>query len=234
LEAFWVAALPGRAHGCLFRQPKIENSALHQVIFRIIEILALIGTGDGRILSTDFSANVFQIGSALAKSKSVNYFSENWSQHLRRVFQVVAWLLVLSIIVLSLVPPTHRPVTNTSQGFEHLSIFLAMGLAFGLGYQRRFWFLTLALVMFSGGIELAQLWVPGRHARPSDFLLDATASCVGIGLSFLILASKKIRAACFLTAAEILATAKPVPVTGYGPQRRGETSPPTRSPETTL
>ena len=148
-----------------------------------------------------------------------------------RIFQVVAWLLVLSIIVLSLVPPTHRPIVNSSQGFEHLSIFLATGLAFGLGYQRRFWLLAGALVVFSVGIELAQLWVPGRHARMSDFLLDAAASCVGIGLSFMVLANKKIKAVCSLTPAEIIGMVVPRAVALTSPQRRGEGSSRRRPPK---
>jgi VanZ family protein len=35
-------------------------------------------------------------------------------------------------------------------------------------------------VIFCGGIELAQLMIPGRHARLSDFFVDAAAICVGI------------------------------------------------------
>ena len=64
-------------------------------------------------------------------------------------------------------------------------------------------------MVFSVGIELAQLWVPGRHARVSDFLLDAAASCVGIGLSFMVLANKKIKAVCSLTPAEIIGAVVP-------------------------
>jgi len=102
---------------------------------------------------------------------------------MQRTFQLIGWLLALTIIVLSLVPPTHRPVTGTSQGFEHLSIFLATGAAFGLGYTTRLWILAAALVAFSAAIELAQIVVPGRHARLSDFLMDAAAACAGVGLA---------------------------------------------------
>jgi VanZ family protein len=34
--------------------------------------------------------------------------------------------------------------------------------------------------------EVAQNWVPGRHARMSDFLVDAAALCLGVGLSYLL------------------------------------------------
>jgi VanZ family protein len=34
-------------------------------------------------------------------------------------------------------------------------------------------------VMFSGAVELLQQWVPGRHARLSDFLVDGAAAGFG-------------------------------------------------------
>jgi len=112
--------------------------------------------------------------------------SANHWHRLQRFFQVVAWLLALTIVMLSLGPASTRPVTGAGHDFEHLLIFAATGGAFGLGYPRRIWLLPLALLAFSGAIELAQMLVPGRHARLSDFLTDAAASCVGLGLSFVL------------------------------------------------
>jgi len=111
---------------------------------------------------------------------------------MQKFFRVAAWLLALAIIVLSVSPASVRPVTGAGQGLEHLSIFIALGMAFGFGYPRRFLRLTLALIVFTLAIEIAQIWVPGRHARLSDFLIDAAASCLGVGLSWLLL---KLRAA---------------------------------------
>ena len=109
------------------------------------------------------------------------------SRHMQRVFQAVAWLLAFAIVVLSLGPPSVRPSTGAAHGLEHLLIFLATGVAFGFGYPHRLWFLAIAQVTFAGAIEVAQNWVPGRHARMSDFLVDTAASCVGVGLSYLLL-----------------------------------------------
>jgi len=67
-----------------------------------------------------------------------------------------------------------------SHGFEHLIVFLLMGLAFGLGYANRSILVTLLLIGFVGLVEIAQLCVPGRHARMADFLIDALAVCVGV------------------------------------------------------
>ena len=103
---------------------------------------------------------------------------------MQRIFQAAAWLLAGTIVVLSLGPPSVRPVTGAAHALEHLLIFLATGMAFGLGYPRRVWLLTIALPTFAAAIEVAQNWVPGRHARMSDFLVDAAASCLGVGFSF--------------------------------------------------
>jgi VanZ family protein len=105
---------------------------------------------------------------------------------MQRIFQIAAWLLALTIVILSLGPPSFRPTTGAPHNVEHLLIFLATGVAFGLGYPRRFWFHSMALLAFAAAIEVAQIWVPGRHARLSDFLVDAAAACLGVGLSHLL------------------------------------------------
>ena len=103
---------------------------------------------------------------------------------IRRFFQAVAWALAAAIIFLSIGPASTRPVTGAGHNFEHLMIFLAMGMAFGLGYPCRFRLLFVAMFAFSGAVEIAQIMVPGRHARLSDFVTDAAASCLGVGLSY--------------------------------------------------
>jgi len=85
--------------------------------------------------------------------------------------------------VLSLVPPSYRPITEASHNLEHLAIFLATGFAFGVAYPDKSFALVIELVIFCGAIELAQRWVPGRHARLSDFIVDAAAACIGLGVA---------------------------------------------------
>src|SRR5262245_54466342 len=87
----------------------------------------------------------------------------------RKAFQASAWLLAIAIAAMSLVPPTYRPVSEASQEVEHLLSFLTMGAAFGLGYSEKSSVLAAGLLVFCSAIELAQYWVPGRHARLSDF-----------------------------------------------------------------
>jgi VanZ family protein len=38
-------------------------------------------------------------------------------------------------------------------------------------------------VMMIGTLELLQLWMPGRHARLEDFIVDALTACVGLAIA---------------------------------------------------
>jgi hypothetical protein len=98
----------------------------------------------------------------------------------QNIGRAAAWFAVAAIIVLSLVPPGVRPTTFMPHKIEHAGIFLLDGIAFGIaycGYER---LLSIGAVIFCASIELAQLTIPGRHARLSDFFVDAIAICVGI------------------------------------------------------
>ena len=109
---------------------------------------------------------------------------------MQRLFQITAWLLALAIIFLSLVPPSLRPVTDLPHDLEHGAVFLLTGFAFGMGYPHRYWFQSIALATFAGLIELAQFLVSGRHARLSDFIVDAVAVCAGIGAAWISVRTK--------------------------------------------
>jgi VanZ family protein len=97
--------------------------------------------------------------------------------------RMVAWSLAAAIVVLSMIPPAFRPVTAVPHGFEHFLIYWAAGLAFGLAYERKYGLLAILLLIFTGSVEIAQLLVPGRHARLSDFIVDASAIWTGLGAS---------------------------------------------------
>jgi VanZ family protein len=100
-------------------------------------------------------------------------------------FRFAGWLLVILIMALSLSPPDFRPETGTPHHFEHFAVFCAAGITLGVGYKNSRGLLAAGLVLFAGAIEFAQIFAPGRHARLSDFIVDALAVCVGVGLSTL-------------------------------------------------
>ena len=98
-------------------------------------------------------------------------------------FRIASWLLAVAIVVLSLVPASLRPETDVPHVLEHFAIFVAAGIAFGVGYGRRAGLVAFWLVIFTGAVELAQFAIPGRHPRLSDFIVDALAACIGLAMA---------------------------------------------------
>ena len=92
----------------------------------------------------------------------------------------VALGLATAIVVLSVVPPALRPETGLPHGLEHFVIYWATGVAFALSCELKLGLIATLLVFFSGAVEIAQLFVPGRHARLSDFIVDGLAMTVGV------------------------------------------------------
>src|SRR5437588_13110070 len=85
-----------------------------------------------------------------------------------KIARIVAWLLVVAIGVMTLGPPTVRPVSGFNRSLEHVAAFALLGLAFGLAYPNGRALLTLIGVAVVALMETLQQIVPGRHAYFSD------------------------------------------------------------------
>jgi hypothetical protein len=96
------------------------------------------------------------------------------------VARILAWIGILAIIVLSVIPANDRPVSGVGQGVEHFNAFALVGGAFAIGYRFLLIRLLVLAVFFCGGIELLQVPLPTRHARVSDFLVDSLGACFAI------------------------------------------------------
>jgi len=94
--------------------------------------------------------------------------------------RIAGWSLAAAIVVLSVIPPALRPETAAPHNLEHFLIYWATGVAFGLGFKCRHGLLAILLLIFTGSVEIAQLFVPGRHARLSDFIVDTGAMWIGL------------------------------------------------------
>jgi VanZ family protein len=103
-----------------------------------------------------------------------------------KIARTASWILATALVVLSVVPREFRPETGASNLVEHFVAYFVTGLAFGLGYVRSQYLLALLLVLFCGSVELIQKLVPGRHARLSDFIVDALAACAGLLVASLV------------------------------------------------
>ena len=96
------------------------------------------------------------------------------------ILRLIAWGLAAAVTFATLGPPRYRPHADLGQNGEHALAFVLVGLAFGLAYRRNRLTTTLIAVAMTGAIELLQFWAPGRHARLSDFIVDALAACAGL------------------------------------------------------
>jgi hypothetical protein len=96
------------------------------------------------------------------------------------ILRIIAWLLTAAVTFATLGPAWLRPHSGLGQDGEHALAFGLVGLAFGFAYPRRRALTAGVAVVLIGVLELLQLWMPGRHARLEDFVVDALATCAGI------------------------------------------------------
>lgn len=99
------------------------------------------------------------------------------------LLRLVAWLLAAAVTFVTLGPGDLRPHPVLGQQGDHALAFLLVGLFFGLAYPQRRWTVSAVAVALIGLLEIMQIWVPGRHARIEDFVVDALSACVGFAMS---------------------------------------------------
>jgi VanZ family protein len=99
------------------------------------------------------------------------------------ILRVFAWQLAAAVAFATLGPPGYRPHSDFGQNGEHALAFVLIGLAFGLAYTQRRLLTAAIAVAGIGLLEILQLWAPGRHARLSDFIVDALAAWAGLAIA---------------------------------------------------
>src|SRR3978361_2296282 len=99
------------------------------------------------------------------------------------ILRLFAWGPAAGVAFATLGPPGLRPHSNLGQDGEHALAFVLLGVAFGLAYTSNRWLTAILAVSLTGALELLQLWMPGRHARLEDFVVDALAACVGLAIA---------------------------------------------------
>ena len=105
----------------------------------------------------------------------------NWIIHrYRAIARVLTWVGASTIIILSVVPASDRPVTGGGQSFEHLTAFGLVAGMFAFGFQLSLVRRLFVAFLFCGGVEMLQAPLATRHARVSDFVIDLIASWVAI------------------------------------------------------
>jgi VanZ family protein len=99
------------------------------------------------------------------------------------ILRIIAWLLAAAVTFATLGPPSYRPHASLGQDGEHALAFILIGVAFGLAYTEHRLRVAATSVIMIGALELLQLWMPGRHARLEDFVVDALTACLGLAVA---------------------------------------------------
>jgi hypothetical protein len=105
----------------------------------------------------------------------------NFNMHQEWLLRLACWAAILAIGIVSLMPGQLRPGTGISGHAEHLIAYFGAALAFGLGARElgQVGWIGLLLVGYAGVLETVQRWIPGRHAKLSDFVTSTTEIVIG-------------------------------------------------------
>jgi VanZ family protein len=99
---------------------------------------------------------------------------------LQKMLRPASWVIILGLVIVTVVPADERPVTGLQHDIEHFLAFALAGLTFGLAYAQNTRVNLLSAFVFTLALELSQIPLTTRHARPRDFMVDAAAACLGI------------------------------------------------------
>ena len=107
-----------------------------------------------------------------------------------RAHQILAWGCIAIVVVLSLVPGSHRPHTFLPGLAEHFIAYAVTGFFFALNYRslQESLLVWVGLAIASGIFEILQNFIPGRSPSPVDALASVSGLSVGL-ITALILAA---------------------------------------------
>ena len=107
---------------------------------------------------------------------------------LMTLIRVNAWLAVLTIIVLSVVPGNWRPHVMANDYLEHFTAYFITGTLLAIGFSGPVQQLAncIMLATCAGLLEFVQLWVPGRTASMGEFITGALGAWLGIVAIFVV------------------------------------------------
>jgi VanZ family protein len=102
-----------------------------------------------------------------------------------KMLKITAWLVVLGLIIVSVVPAAERPETGLQHDLEHFLAFGFAGLIVALAYPHRLLLMATAAVAYTLALEIIQIPLATRHARIEDLAVDALGACAAVFLAYL-------------------------------------------------
>ena len=109
--------------------------------------------------------------------------------------RIAAWILVILIVAVTLVPIGLRPVVTANPRIERIAAYSLAGLLMMVGYPKHWRRILIGSVLLAGGLEAAQTLTSTRHGRFDDFLVKAAAALAGdlLGLTFASRSSQRLQ-----------------------------------------
>jgi glycopeptide antibiotics resistance protein len=121
---------------------------------------------------------------------------------LRSIIKTAAWLSILLVFLVTVVPIGFRPSTGFSPNIERFGVMAVVGALFAAAYPRRFWLIVLGLALAAAGFELLQILAGGRHPSIRDVGFKSLGAVIGAMLGYAVGAA--------LAKAETLPEAAPI------------------------
>ena len=107
---------------------------------------------------------------------------------IRLLIRRAAWLSILIVLLVTLVPIGWRPATGLSPNIERLCVMAAVGALFAAAYPRRFWLIVLTLSLTSAMVEPLQFIAAGRHPSLRDVEFKSLGVAIGAVLGYAVAA----------------------------------------------
>ena len=145
-----------------------------------------------------FEAGLYGAGGALAAALLAELFIRAWRWRTPlKTVKIAGGLAVVAFAVLSLVPRELRPHTGVAGPLEHVIAYAIVSGLLTFAYHKRSqpFIIVLSLCLYAAILEIAQLWVPGRHPAVIDFAASSAGALIGAALAWIGLRATKRRLA---------------------------------------
>lgn len=103
---------------------------------------------------------------------------------IRLLIRRAAWLSILIVLLVTLVPIGWRPATGLSPNIERFCVMAAVGALFAAAYPRRFWLIVLTLSLAAAMVEPLQFMAAGRHPSLHDVEFKSLGVVIGAVLGY--------------------------------------------------
>lgn len=104
----------------------------------------------------------------------------------RSIIKAGAWLSILVILLVTVVPIGFRPSTGFSPNIERFGAMAAVGALFAAAYPKKLWLVVLALSLAAAAFELLQFFVGGRHPAVGDVIFKSLGAAIGALMGYAV------------------------------------------------